>query len=589
MDRKVSVIIIGADSTLDVAGCAESFRKQQSTSVELIFCDGERCETVLDQVSGEFLLFAKGDEIADRGLLKAAVKCAEESGAEIVLLPEWQFDHENGSVSKAMVYEPCMEMKLFRKEYISNNWGYLLQSNIKYSKYIGLSLLAGTANIVEMPLGLLYSRIGKKINGNEILQNYTLLYDDLCARNKWNETKRRFLNWFLTDMFLWLDGRYITCDVKAVLKKIKMQLLIKLGDLDYKHEYYTSVYSRRGAFWINGIDAGEGFQTRHTIDYESIAIQQIKGSHCDKTPLISVIMPVFNVEKYIADALNSLENQTFTEFEIICVDDCSTDHSLDILLQYANNNPYISIYHQKNCGQSVARNRGLNYARGEYIYFMDSDDILQETALEMLYNRCVKYDLDVVYFDGEVFSDLPENDFTEKQFENYYNRVGVYPKTVYKGLELMQEMWRNDEYRVTPCLQLIKKRYIVSHGLYFPQGIIHEDNAFNFLCMAQAERAGYYGIQLYRRRLRNDSTITKKSTFENVYGYLRCYINILHWLQHNDLPDQYYQTVHELLDSLIHSAKYHYTIIEGSERLIVNYLQLSEWIFCQKLIVEETS
>ena len=151
----------------------------------------------------------------------------------------------------------------------------------------------------------------------------------------------------------------------------------------------------------------------------------------------------------------------------------------------------------------------------------------------------------------------------------------------------MREMWVNSEYRVAPCLQLIKKKHIVNHGLLFPQGIIHEDNAFSFLCMIQAERVGYYGIELYHRRIRCDSTMTKKSTFENVYGYLSCYILIFNWLQNNIISDRYYQMMYELLDSLIHSAKYHYDILDGVERNLINYLKPYERFLCQKFFVEK--
>lgn len=589
MDIKVSVIIICTNSNLHMDDCIKSFRGQRIAGLEILCLEEAECKILLAKASGEYILFAGGNEIADRELLEKAVKCAEDSGAEIVFLPRKQFDHKSVSLTGPMVYEPCLESKLFRKEYIIDNFKYILRDDIKYNKYMGLSLLSGTENIVTMSASRLYLLSNKKINGDEILQNYTLLYEDLCRRDKWNETKQRFLNWFLTDTFLWLDGGYITSDMKNGLKKIKNKLLIKPGNLNYSDEYFTSVYSRNGALWIKGIDIGERFNARHNTDYKNIIIHRIKENQCKKTPLISVIMPVFNVENYVVEALDSLENQTFKEFEIICVDDCSTDHSLEILIEYANANPNpcISIYHQQNCGQSVARNHGLKYARGKYIYFMDSDDILQSTALEMLYNHCEQNDLDVVYFDGEVFFDLPEDNTANKQYKNYYKRVGGYQKTVYTGPELMREMWVNSEYRVAPCLQLIKKKHIVNHGLLFPQGIIHEDNAFSFLCMIQAERVGYYGIELYHRRIRCDSTMTKKSTFENVYGYLSCYILIFNWLQNNIISDRYYQMMYELLDSLIHSAKYHYDILDGVERNLINYLKPYERFLCQKFFVEK--
>lgn len=587
MNIKVSVIIVIEDKCGLGNKCIESFKKQQLRYVEILYVEDGRYRTALSKASGEFIMFTRENETADQELLDIAVRCGEESGAEIVLLPDKKFNIEKGYISGVEVHEACIEKKLFRREYINNNFKYILNDDIRYSRYIGLSLLAGTENIFTMYVSRLYSRDDKKIDGEEILQNYKLLYDDLCARNKWDEKKQKFSNWLLADISSWLGGVCFTSDIKISFKKIKSQLLTKVDLLEHEDKYYISEKSRSGVNWVNGIVAGERFAIKHNIDYEKKKITLVKKSELSNEPLISIIMPVYNVEKYIDEALISLESQTFLDFEIICVDDGSTDCSLEILSQYADKDSRISIYYQLNCGQSVARNRAIKYVRGKYIYFMDSDDILHKTALEMLYSRCEQYDLDVIYFDGGIVSDLPEEDSERKRFETYYKRVGKYNKNVYKGSELMREMCLNNEYRVSPCLQLIRKEYIINHGIRFHQGIIHEDNAFNFFCMIQAERVGYLGIELFSRRVRSDSTMTKRSTFENVYGYLSCYVDIMNWLQNIDLPDSDYQTVYEVLDSLLHSAKYKYSIMKPYERVVLNYLKPYERVLCQKLITEE--
>ena len=97
---------------------------------------------------------------------------------------------------------------------------------------------------------------------------------------------------------------------------------------------------------------------------------------------ISVIIPVYNVENYLEESLDSIINQTFTDLEIICVNDGSTDNSPSILNNYANKDSRINIINQENKGLSAARNSGLDVATGDYIYFFDSDDILELTALE---------------------------------------------------------------------------------------------------------------------------------------------------------------------------------------------------------------
>ncbi len=109
---------------------------------------------------------------------------------------------------------------------------------------------------------------------------------------------------------------------------------------------------------------------------------------------ISVIIPIYNVEKYLARCLDSIINQTFQNLEIICIDDGSTDNSLTIAEEYANKDKRISIIHQENKGPSVARNIGMKIAKGKYISFIDSDDWIDLDFFEKLYSAAEKYNAD---------------------------------------------------------------------------------------------------------------------------------------------------------------------------------------------------
>ena len=114
-------------------------------------------------------------------------------------------------------------------------------------------------------------------------------------------------------------------------------------------------------------------------------------------PKVSVIIPVYNVEKYLADCLDSVVNQTLEDVEIICVNDGSTDSSANILERYSCEYNNITVIKQENQGLSCARNAGVLHARGEYIYFLDSDDRITANAMEEMYNLAHKDELDVLY------------------------------------------------------------------------------------------------------------------------------------------------------------------------------------------------
>ena len=114
--------------------------------------------------------------------------------------------------------------------------------------------------------------------------------------------------------------------------------------------------------------------------------------------LISVIIPVYNVEKYIEDSLNSVLNQSFKDIEVICVDDESTDNSLRILNEFEARDKRVKVISQKNKGNGGARNTGLKHASGDYVYFLDADDLLFENALEKMYRNAKSNQSDLVIF-----------------------------------------------------------------------------------------------------------------------------------------------------------------------------------------------
>jgi len=241
---------------------------------------------------------------------------------------------------------------------------------------------------------------------------------------------------------------------------------------------------------------------------------------------ISVIVPVYNTAPFLADCFDSMLSQAFSDIELICVDDGSTDDSLSILKEYENTDTRFKVFDIAHGGQSAARNRALREATGKYIYFMDSDDRLADNALETMYNLSEERELDILYFDGAVFTDDESLKDKYSQFSNYYIRPVAYNGVV-TGTEMFTRMFADSVYRVSPCLQLIRREYLNSIGFSFFEGIIHEDNISNFECMIQAERVSHENVVLFHRRFREGSTMTEKVTYKNFYGYFICWYKIL--------------------------------------------------------------
>lgn len=235
-------------------------------------------------------------------------------------------------------------------------------------------------------------------------------------------------------------------------------------------------------------------------------------------PKVSVIFPVYNVEAYLDEALYSLEKQTLKDIEIIAVNDGSTDNSLSILDKHALTDKRISIYSQKNKGLSGARNTGLNLCQGEYVYFMDSDDIIDKTALEECYNYAKKHDADVCLFDAEVFY---EKDALQIPWDYNRNDTLVEDKK-YEGLSLFNLLLDKEKHRAVVWLQFTRWDYLKKIKLNFYDGLIHEDELFTPQVILQTNRIYYLNRKFVKHRIRKSSIVGKGYSKKN----LNCYLTV---------------------------------------------------------------
>lgn len=222
---------------------------------------------------------------------------------------------------------------------------------------------------------------------------------------------------------------------------------------------------------------------------------------------VSVIIPVYNCEKYVGECIESVQNQTLGDIEIICVNDASTDTSSKILEQYARNDKRIRIVNnQENGGLSFARNRGMKYAKGEYIYFLDSDDTIVSSALEELYERAHRLNTDIIFFDSEM-SIVDVKIAGDKRL--FCSRIDYGKDKVYNGIEIANKMQSANDYRVPVWLQFWKRRFIEEKQLYFFDRLIYEDELFTYMALMQAERVACIK-KTYHMYRRHEDTITMR-------------------------------------------------------------------------------
>lgn len=216
-------------------------------------------------------------------------------------------------------------------------------------------------------------------------------------------------------------------------------------------------------------------------------------------PKFSIIIPVYNVEAYLRECLDSVLAQTCADWEAICVNDGSTDGSLAILQEYASKEPRVHIIDQPNKGLSAARNAGIHAAKGEYIFLLDSDDWIVQDALKRLNKHIAGQDM--ICFSGQRYFETNHS----------YNPTDqLIPATYTSGMEYYSAnaLLTRDFQFVCAVLRLYRREYLLNHKLFFTDGIYHEDNMFTPLACYYANRVTVIPDSLYIYRIRPHSIMT---------------------------------------------------------------------------------
>lgn len=236
---------------------------------------------------------------------------------------------------------------------------------------------------------------------------------------------------------------------------------------------------------------------------------------------VSVIIPVYNTVTYLAACLESVCSIMTMDIEIICVNDGSTDKSLEILTTFAQKDSRIHIISQKHQGVSIARNVGITTATGKYIQFLDSDDMLAPGALEYAVRQMNEKQLDVFYFDAQAIFESIQLEEEKRRYKTYYHRENHY-QNVQAGYQLFTKWIKDGGFRPNGNLQMIRRDFLLQSDVRYIPGIVQEDNAFTAEVMLHAQRVCHVNKPLYIRRVRSGSIMTKPPAFSNAYGYFRC-------------------------------------------------------------------
>lgn len=226
-------------------------------------------------------------------------------------------------------------------------------------------------------------------------------------------------------------------------------------------------------------------------------------------PIVSIIIPIYNVEKYLKQCLESCINQTEKNIEIICVNDCSPDNSLEIINYYASIDSRIKIINQKeNKGLGAARNIGLNNATGEYIWFIDSDDYINLNSCKIIYDIAKKNELDIIRFNGCSFEDKDNSiTFIESEYYSTWKPNIIYNNKDINCLPVDTE--------VSAVMYWTKRNVIYKYQ--FREGVYYEDTDFTPILFSSVNRLMVIFFTAYYRRIAAGSITQSKITTKHIY------------------------------------------------------------------------
>lgn len=268
---------------------------------------------------------------------------------------------------------------------------------------------------------------------------------------------------------------------------------------------------------------------------------------------VSIIIPIYNVELYIEKCLHSVFNQTYKNLEVILVDDCGTDKSMEItnkiITPYQTSYDIKIIHHKQNRGLSAARNSGVEIATGEYIYFLDSDDFLPSNAIKALIQPILKH---------------PAIDFVIGKVQTTGEKKVSYPLNIDNYLNKNEDIFAaylQNKWNVMASNKLINRNFFIENNLYFMEGFLHEDVDFSIRLAISAHSMASCNENTYFYLIRNGS-ITAYKSIKN----------------YNDLFTIITQNFHRIIK--------HNKSIQIKQQIISNYFIETIYIFCLSLTTE---
>ena len=418
--REIEIICVNDGST---DGCLDILKEyaEKDDRVRVIDKDnagyGHTMNIGMDMARGEYIGIVESDDFVELNMYEELYKTAEENGVDWVKADFNRFLRENDGSLKCTYNDVAKKKEYYNKvmcpldepfsfRFIMNTWSgiyrrdFLVDNCIRHQETPGASfqdngfwfqtmIRADRIYVVDKPYYM-----NRRDNPNSSVYNKKKVYN---INHEYN-----YIHDILSsepELFTKFIGIY-------TLKKFHnyMNNYRRIGADDQK-EYLINISEDFRKSIENGEYVKDAFMPYEADEFEWVAFapEDYYEQHCADSIKVSVIIPVYNTEKYLRQCLDSVLNQTMKEIEVICVDDGSTDSSAEILKEYEANDDRVKVLYQDNLGAGAARNKGLAIAKGEYLSFLDSDDFFEPEMLESIYDKCKKRSADIGVFKVKIY------------------------------------------------------------------------------------------------------------------------------------------------------------------------------------------
>lgn len=255
--------------------------------------------------------------------------------------------------------------------------------------------------------------------------------------------------------------------------------------------------------------------------------------------MFSVIVPIYNVESFLGKCLNSILSQDFDDFEVIAVNDGSTDGSAAILEEFSGKSDKMKVFHQSNMGLGATRNNAIKTARGEYLVFVDSDDYIRSDMLSVLYKHLNKFNLDILSFDCKTV-DAEGNELSASNKNDKPEFIFLSKKEF-----LVKEP--------TVCTKVYRRSLFVDNNIFFPDRLWYEDLATVFRLVPHAEKIGYVNESLYYY-VQQPGSITHSKFTTRMLEIIDSFDILLNHYKGNEFLEEYYNELE--WNAILHVAYY---------------------------------